>query len=626
VKFVCDRCKTRYSIGDDRVRGKILKIRCKNCANVITVREGMPPPDVPESAPGGAVIPRRTHKTTTAAPAIQSEAPAPVAPAPSAGSGALGAAFASAMAKPPPALEEEWYVSIDGEQAGPFSLTEAQRWVAAKRFDDDLFCWSEGFDDWLPVDKVSHFRGLRKRPAPATVPPPLPRSPTGALRAVVPRGETEEEPKPLFAATMAQLEKDSAVSELRSLAMAAPAPAPAPAAPAPFAAAPAPAPPTPLRGITGSLRSAAAALNGHANGAPQKARAGLPPPVAATPQPQLLKNAPPRVTTQPGLGAKAPLKAFDASDHLDAATEIAAPSFDTGPASALGADAAVTAPRLPALDRPAPPPIDPGDGDDDLDIGEVSRVVKLADLARGAREPAAAPPAVRAGAAPKLGEHLPGPFANGTGDAAALLREGAVPEVPRPVAVSHRRALIALIAGAIVLVGVAVAVVFFVLADDGSSGRSSLGTVEEIDTTRPEVVRPFGGGAPETAEPPPNPLVPRPPRRIVTPPVTPPVTPEVPGTGARLDASEIEDMASKNSSVTQRCYMRAQRGADGILLGDVKKISVTLTINGDGLVTDTQLSDNHAQNTLGKCLIGAIRLWKFRASPGGTFRFVLHFG
>ena len=39
MKFLCDRCKTRYSIGDDRVRGKILKIRCKNCQNVISVRE-----------------------------------------------------------------------------------------------------------------------------------------------------------------------------------------------------------------------------------------------------------------------------------------------------------------------------------------------------------------------------------------------------------------------------------------------------------------------------------------------------------------------------------------------------------------------------------------------------------
>ena len=41
MKLLCDRCKTRYSIADERVRGKILKIRCKNCANVISVREGM---------------------------------------------------------------------------------------------------------------------------------------------------------------------------------------------------------------------------------------------------------------------------------------------------------------------------------------------------------------------------------------------------------------------------------------------------------------------------------------------------------------------------------------------------------------------------------------------------------
>lgn len=85
-------------------------------------------------------------------------------------------------------------------------------------------------------------------------------------------------------------------------------------------------------------------------------------------------------------------------------------------------------------------------------------------------------------------------------------------------------------------------------------------------------------------------------------------------------------MAGKNSSVTQRCYMRAQRGADGILLADVKKIAVTLTINGDGAVTDAQLSDNQAASSLGKCLLTSIRTWKFRASPGGTFRFVLHFG
>jgi len=132
VKFLCDRCKTRYSIGDDRVRGKILKIRCKNCANVITVREGMTADDVAASD---------RNRPTTAAP-LNDPAPA---------NGALASAFANQLTKPPPALEEEWYVSIDGEQTGPYSLADAQKWVGGKAWDADLHCWSEGFDDWLTV-------------------------------------------------------------------------------------------------------------------------------------------------------------------------------------------------------------------------------------------------------------------------------------------------------------------------------------------------------------------------------------------------------------------------------------------------------------------------------------------
>jgi len=206
--------------------------------------------------------------------------------------------------------------------------------------------------------------------------------------------------------------------------------------------------------------------------------------------------------------------------------------------------------------------------------------------------------------------------------------------------VAHRRGLIALIAGAIALVGVAVAVVFFVVRDTGGDDNR-LVKVEDIDTTRPDEKRPIGGsaigggsggegsgGSPEAT---PNPLTPRPPRRPGiaqpgTPGTTGTGTPETPTEAGRLEAREIEEMAGKNSGITQRCFMRAQRGAEGILIGDVKKIAVTLTISGDGSVTDAQLSDNHAQNSLGKCLITAIRSWRFRASPGGTFRFVLHFG
>src|SRR5580698_1837592 len=92
VKFLCDRCKTRYSIGDDRVRGKILKIRCKNCANVITVREGMSDADASAPSDEPAVANGRVARPTTMAPK-----PAHTAQAPAPANGV----------KPPPALDEE---------------------------------------------------------------------------------------------------------------------------------------------------------------------------------------------------------------------------------------------------------------------------------------------------------------------------------------------------------------------------------------------------------------------------------------------------------------------------------------------------------------------------------------
>ena len=143
MKFHCDRCNTRYSIADERVRGKILKIRCKSCSAVITVRETL------------------------------EEEPTMAAPDYAAGNGgtggsALHGAFRDVMtggpelaAQPPSTLQEEWYLAVDGEQSGPFDLAEARDWIVSHHGEGELHCWNEDFDDWLPIEKVSHFRGLR---------------------------------------------------------------------------------------------------------------------------------------------------------------------------------------------------------------------------------------------------------------------------------------------------------------------------------------------------------------------------------------------------------------------------------------------------------------------------------
>jgi predicted Zn finger-like uncharacterized protein len=606
VKFLCDRCKTRYSIGDDRVRGKILKIRCKNCANVITVREGMDDGGAAVAAPAA---PERRGRSTTGAPQAQSSSRA-------AGGGALGAAFASQLSKPPPALQEEWYVSIDGAQEGPLSLPEAQRWIGSKAWDADLHCWSEGFDDWLPVDKVSHFRGLRKRPPPPA-PPPVPRP---GIRP--PRGA--DEPKPLFAATMAALEKGAGPGADRGMGLP-PLVAPAPAAPP---------------------------ITAKANGT------GVGP---MLPSKTSSRSSSPRAATTQGVGptpGAAALAAAFTTGPTDAGTEVEAPPFNDEIATAaepvaaqvarLKGNAADTLPvGIPALGAardaaPVPPSASSELADDDgLEIGEVSRVVKLADLVPKPKpQPRAATALGRPGASGSLRTGLtgaapvvtPGELGMSVDPAlAALVPPGQVtPDeslVAQSFAQRHRRGmLLLLISSALLVIGVAVAVVL-VLSNTSDEIAMGLGGTKQIDTSRPEdIVRRqlmpgTGDGSADVANPTPG-TTPKP--RVPMPQIkTPPPVIDDPRNPA-LKASEVEEMAAKQVDGTQRCYMRAQKGAIGFDIANTKKIAVTLTVDKSGAVSHVQLSA-HANDTFGQCLIARIKSWKFRESPGGIFRISLAF-
>jgi predicted Zn finger-like uncharacterized protein len=575
VKFLCDKCKTRYSIGDDRVRGKILKIRCKNCANVITVREGM---DISPSEP--------RRNPTMAIQKVDINEIAPQVAQAAAPKGALGAAFASQLTKPPPALEEEWYVSMDGNQEGPFSLHDAQRWVAAKPFEAELHCWSEGFDDWLPVDKVSHFRNLRKpRPQrPATMPPPIPKLP--------PRGE---EPKPLFAATMASIEKSAGYS--------------APDKPQlpPITSAPT------ARGV--------APLAARANGAQ------LPSVRGTGPQAPFTNEAP-----EPRTAVDSPVF----NDEIATTAEPVAARRDKP-------FAAAPAPKL----SPVKPIMD--DDDDNLEIGEVSRVVKLADLAQmgsDRKKPESTSP-MRVGGGTASNPALRNSTAN-----LAALRSGltgshqklspselgmnvdpslAPPGAPLPdesivarsFASRHRRGMIVLLTVSAVMVLGVIAAVVFVVSGGERDLPLGLGGTRVIDTERPEdIVR-------KQLPPAPNDKTPGTTRRPYRPSGGNNITTTQPdetetGPGSKLDASEVEAMAAKYGEGTKRCYMRAQKGALGFEIADTKKIDVTLTVGKDGVVNDVQLS-KHANNEFGQCLISRIKGWKFRESRGGTFRIALAF-
>jgi predicted Zn finger-like uncharacterized protein len=113
MKIVCDSCSTKYSISDDKVRGKVFKIRCKKCSHIIVVKG--------TSEEGNAV----------------SEAPA----------------------------EPSWHVVIDGEQVGPLGDADVRARLARSEIAPDSYVWKEGFADWQRLADVPDFADV----APAAV-------------------------------------------------------------------------------------------------------------------------------------------------------------------------------------------------------------------------------------------------------------------------------------------------------------------------------------------------------------------------------------------------------------------------------------------------------------------------
>ena len=82
MKIVCEACQAKYSISDDKVRGKAFKIRCKKCSHIIVVR---------------------------AADGSSSASPLPIG---------------DSAAVPLAATEHSWHIVVDGEQVGPLSASD----------------------------------------------------------------------------------------------------------------------------------------------------------------------------------------------------------------------------------------------------------------------------------------------------------------------------------------------------------------------------------------------------------------------------------------------------------------------------------------------------------------------
>ena len=250
MKFVCERCHTKYSIADEKVRGKVLKVRCKTCTNVITVRETgasvedaptaidaghaaaalaapVSPAAVPAASPGGKAAPRgagaagaqhlagaaaptngtapRATRTSIASPTL-SALGVSGATATSASGGAMAGATVAprratgAIPVPPPLPipdDVEWYLAVDGVQTGPFSRAALLDKVMVQPKTADVHVWNADLEGWKPPRELPELSTelMRRRRSLTPAPPPPPKRlfPTGSSPRV--GGGPADEPK-----------------------------------------------------------------------------------------------------------------------------------------------------------------------------------------------------------------------------------------------------------------------------------------------------------------------------------------------------------------------------------------------------------------------------------------------
>src|SRR5215470_10415157 len=139
MKIVCDNCSTKYSIADEKVRGKVFKIKCKKCSHIIVVKGQ----EIASDTPAAGFDQKETKVFDY--------------------SGFEGQ-------KDGAAADPIWHLVIDREQVGPLTLAELQQKWTSGEADVDTYAWREGFDDWKRLGSIEELASILRRPEPAAEP------------------------------------------------------------------------------------------------------------------------------------------------------------------------------------------------------------------------------------------------------------------------------------------------------------------------------------------------------------------------------------------------------------------------------------------------------------------------
>jgi predicted Zn finger-like uncharacterized protein len=146
MKITCQSCQSKYNVADDKVQGKIVKIRCRKCGATIVV-----------NGTGGAA--------TNGAP--DAGASAPVAGG-----------------------DAQWHVNVTDTDQRTMTMAELVDAYNAGVVTQETFIWTDGMDDWKPLSEVESVVAALHADAAADAAPP-------SAYEVAPTAQAEPAPAPL---------------------------------------------------------------------------------------------------------------------------------------------------------------------------------------------------------------------------------------------------------------------------------------------------------------------------------------------------------------------------------------------------------------------------------------------
>ena len=136
MKITCESCSAKYTIADDKVRGRKVKIRCKGCGTPIVV-DGKQP---------GSAETDEEVSTDSDVPAALDAAPAASAPA-----GSSPRASSPSASTPLAGNDVDGSVNLsDTDQRTLTTQQIVEAWQSGV-LNADAFVWREGQADWLPI-------------------------------------------------------------------------------------------------------------------------------------------------------------------------------------------------------------------------------------------------------------------------------------------------------------------------------------------------------------------------------------------------------------------------------------------------------------------------------------------